>query len=137
MNILIISKSVDKDRIAGENYNLSVSSYVEAKDTRERFKEGGFMDYILESLKQQNISSGLLDAVADFRRKYPVEEKLKNRVNVPMLPYFGRETFEMAAAALLQGENILLTGSKATARTFWRRRWHTCSGGRRGIFLFM
>ena len=34
MNILIISKSVDKDRIAGENYNLSVSSYVEAKDTR-------------------------------------------------------------------------------------------------------
>ena len=108
MNILIISKSVDKDRIAGENYNLSVSSYVEAKDTRERFKEGEFMDYILESLKQQNISSGLLDAVADFRRKYPVEEKLKNRVNVPMLPYFGRETFEMAAAALLQGENILL-----------------------------
>ena len=69
MNILIISKSVDKDRIAGENYNLSVSSYVEAKDTRERFKEGEFMDYILESLKQQNISSGLLDAVADFRRK--------------------------------------------------------------------
>ena len=116
MNILIISKSVDKDRIAGENYNLSVSSYVEAKDTRERFKEGEFMDYILESLKQQNISSGLLDAVADFRRKYPVEEKLKNRVNVPMLPYFGRETFEMAAAALLQGENILLTGSKATGK---------------------
>lgn len=30
-----ISKSVDKDRIVNENYNLSVSSYVEAKDTRE------------------------------------------------------------------------------------------------------
>ena len=30
-----ISKSVDKDEIAKENYNLSVSSYVEAKDTRE------------------------------------------------------------------------------------------------------
>lgn len=30
-----ISKSVDKDKIADENYNLSVSSYVEAKDTRE------------------------------------------------------------------------------------------------------
>ena len=30
-----ISKSVDKDKIAEENYNLSVSSYVEAKDTRE------------------------------------------------------------------------------------------------------
>lgn len=31
-----ISKSVDNDKIAEENYNLSVSSYVEAKDTREK-----------------------------------------------------------------------------------------------------
>lgn len=30
-----ISKSVDKDRIAKENYNLSVNSYVQAKDTKE------------------------------------------------------------------------------------------------------
>lgn len=30
-----ISKSVDKDTIAHENYNLSVSSYVDAKDIRE------------------------------------------------------------------------------------------------------
>ena len=30
-----ISKSVENDKIAEENYNLSVSSYVEAKDTRE------------------------------------------------------------------------------------------------------
>ena len=30
-----ISKSVDKDEIAEKNYNLSVSTYVEAKDTRE------------------------------------------------------------------------------------------------------
>ena len=30
-----VSKSVENDRIAEENYNLSVSSYVEAKDTRE------------------------------------------------------------------------------------------------------
>lgn len=30
-----IAKSVDKDKIAEENYNLSVSSYVEKKDTRE------------------------------------------------------------------------------------------------------
>lgn len=31
-----VSKSVDNDKIAAENYNLSVSSYVEAKDTREK-----------------------------------------------------------------------------------------------------
>ncbi len=30
-----VAKSVDKDKIAEENYNLSVSSYVETKDTRE------------------------------------------------------------------------------------------------------
>lgn len=30
-----VSISVDNDKIAAENYNLSVSSYVEAKDTRE------------------------------------------------------------------------------------------------------
>lgn len=30
-----VARSVDKDKIAEENYNLSVSSYVEAKDTRE------------------------------------------------------------------------------------------------------
>ena len=30
-----VAKCVDKDKIAEENYNLSVSSYVEAKDTRE------------------------------------------------------------------------------------------------------
>ena len=30
-----VAISVDNDKIAAENYNLSVSSYVEAKDTRE------------------------------------------------------------------------------------------------------
>lgn len=30
-----VSKSIDNDKIAEENYNLSIGSYVEAKDTRE------------------------------------------------------------------------------------------------------
>ena len=30
-----VAISVDKDKISAENYNLSVSSYVEARDTRE------------------------------------------------------------------------------------------------------
>ncbi|WP_339010749.1 type I restriction-modification system subunit M [Fusobacterium varium] len=34
-DIEYVSKSVEYDKIAAENYNLSVSSYVEAKDTRE------------------------------------------------------------------------------------------------------
>ncbi|MEG0486237.1 MAG: N-6 DNA methylase, partial [Oscillospiraceae bacterium] len=34
-DIQYLTKSVDKDRIAEENYNLSVSTYVETEDTRE------------------------------------------------------------------------------------------------------
>ena len=74
------------------------------------------MDLIVKALEEQQINPGLLNAIREFRQRYPVEERLKERVNVPLLPFFGRETFEMAAAALLQGENILLTGTKATGK---------------------
>ncbi|MDO4321216.1 MAG: MoxR family ATPase [Lachnospiraceae bacterium] len=74
------------------------------------------MDHILKSLEEQKVDPGLLQSIAQFRQRYPVEEGLKRRINVPALPYYGRETFEMAAAALLQGENILLTGTKATGK---------------------
>lgn len=74
------------------------------------------MDLIVKALEEQQVNPGLLNAIREFRQRYPVEERLKERVNVPLLPFFGRETFEMAAAALLQGENILLTGTKATGK---------------------
>jgi type I restriction enzyme M protein len=34
-NVEYVAQSVDNDKIADNDYNLSVSSYVEAKDTRE------------------------------------------------------------------------------------------------------
>ena len=74
------------------------------------------MDYILESLREQQVDTHLLSAIEEYRNKYPVSEDLKKRIVRPMLPYYGRETFEMAAYALLNGENILLTGSKATGK---------------------
>ena len=74
------------------------------------------MDAIWNSLKEQGVDSGLLGAIREFKESHPVEEKLKKRIQTPMLPYYGKETFEMAAAALLQGENILLTGTKATGK---------------------
>lgn len=74
------------------------------------------MDAIWNSLKEQGVDSGLLGAIREFKENHPVEEKLKKRIQTPMLPYYGKETFEMAAAALLQGENILLTGTKATGK---------------------
>lgn len=74
------------------------------------------MDYILESLQEQGVSAALLRDIEAFRQKYQVPEALQNRIIRPVLPYYGKETFEMAAYALLQGQNILLTGTKATGK---------------------
>ncbi|MCC8050855.1 MAG: MoxR family ATPase [Clostridiales bacterium] len=74
------------------------------------------MDRIFQALCDQDVDSALLDAIQEFRMKHPAEEKQRDRITAPALAYYGRETFEMAAAALLQGENILLTGSKATGK---------------------
>ncbi|MCD7736273.1 MAG: MoxR family ATPase [Lachnospiraceae bacterium] len=74
------------------------------------------MDKIVQSLRAQGVDSSLLDAIAEFRSRYPAGENQRERITPPMLPYYGRETFEMAACALLQGENILLTGTKATGK---------------------
>lgn len=74
------------------------------------------MDSIFEALDRQGINPSLLKDIQAFRERYPVTDAMKKRISVPLLPYFGRETFEMAAYALLQGENILLTGTKATGK---------------------
>ncbi|MDY3250243.1 MAG: MoxR family ATPase [Candidatus Choladocola sp.] len=74
------------------------------------------MEQIYQALKEQHVSRELLDAITEFRDTYPVEEERRSRIVRPALPYYGKETFEMAAAALLQGENILLTGTKATGK---------------------
>lgn len=74
------------------------------------------MEQTLQALRMQGVNQTLLDDILEFRRKYPVEESQKSRVIRPALPYYGRQTFEMAAYALLQGENLLLTGTKATGK---------------------
>ncbi len=66
--------------------------------------------------REQGISEGLLRDIETFRRSYPVEEKVKERVICPEISFYGKEIFEMAAAALLQGEHILLSGTKATGK---------------------
>lgn len=74
------------------------------------------MDEILKAMEEQQVDAGLLEDIRRFREQYPVAEEVKNRIVRPMLPFFGREVFEMAAYGLLQGENILLTGTKATGK---------------------
>ena len=70
----------------------------------------------LNFLKEQNVDPGLVAQVREFREKYPVSEKAAHRIVKPSIPFFGREILEMSIAALLKGENLLLTGPKATGK---------------------
>ena len=74
------------------------------------------MDQIYKQLESQGIGRGLLKDLETFREKYPVPDKAANRLLRPALPYFGGEILEMSIAALLQEENLLLSGSKATGK---------------------
>ena len=67
-------------------------------------------------LEQQQVHPQLIRAVEEFRNQYPVEEKVKYRVSDPMMSFYGTEILEMGIAALLQKENLLLSGSKATGK---------------------
>lgn len=74
------------------------------------------MDNRLEFLKEQKVDKYLLEGVEEFYGKYEVEEDEKRRIIRPDMPFYGREVLEMGIAALLQGENLLLTGAKATGK---------------------
>jgi hypothetical protein len=74
------------------------------------------MDKELELLRQQGVSEVLLDGVREFRAQYPVAEEARSRVTAPDMIFYGKEALEMGIAALLEGENLLLTGPKATGK---------------------
>lgn len=70
----------------------------------------------LHFLEEQQVNPLLIQKVEKFREQYPVAEAARNRVVKPPVPFYGKEILEMAIAALLQGENVLLSGSKATGK---------------------
>lgn len=70
----------------------------------------------LHILTEQNVSPALVAGVEEFRRKYPAGGEERKRVIEPAMPFYGREILEMAVAGLLEGENLLLTGPKATGK---------------------
>lgn len=51
-----------------------------------------------------------------FKERYPVEGPVRDRVMKPAVEFIGEEILELAVSALLQGENILLCGGKATGK---------------------
>ena len=70
----------------------------------------------LDFLREQAVSEDLIKEAWEFRKKYTVAADAVGRVQQPAIHFYGKETLEMAMAALLQGENLLLTGPKATGK---------------------
>ena len=70
----------------------------------------------LRFLEEQQVNPELIQGIREFREKYPVPEEAADRITRPVIPFYGKDILEMAIAGLLEGENILLTGSKATGK---------------------
>lgn len=70
----------------------------------------------LDYLRQQKLSESLIKDIENFRATYPVEEAMRVRVPNPPIPFYGKEILEMSIATLLKGENLLLSGGKATGK---------------------
>ena len=70
----------------------------------------------IDFLRQQNVSESLINDVNNFRKQYPLEDAMKVRVPNPPIPFYGKELLEMSIATLLKGENLLLSGGKATGK---------------------
>ena len=70
----------------------------------------------LEFLRQQNVSESLLKDIVEFRKQYPLEDDMRVRIPNPPIPFYGKDILEMSIAALLKGENLLLSGGKATGK---------------------
>ena len=70
----------------------------------------------LDFLRQQNVSESLLKDIEEFRKQYPVEDDMRVRIPNPPIPFYGKDILEMSIAALLKGENLLLSGGKATGK---------------------
>lgn len=70
----------------------------------------------LEILTRQSVHPALVEDVKTFRERHPVDEQAAGRVTCPAMPFYGKDILEMAVSAILQGENLLLSGAKATGK---------------------
>ncbi|MDD6351886.1 MAG: MoxR family ATPase [Lachnospiraceae bacterium] len=72
----------------------------------------------LEMAEEAGLSDPLIQGLKEFHKNYDSseDEKLKERIPEPVYIYYGKEVWTRAAAALLSGRNLLLTGPKATGK---------------------
>lgn len=67
-------------------------------------------------LESQGVNARLLKEADYFRNYYQVAEKIRDRVPDNPTYFFGADIWDMSISALLEGENILLSGPKATGK---------------------
>ena len=71
---------------------------------------------LLSYLEQQKVNDSLIHDVIEFREHYETAEEVQERMGIPDMLFYGKDILEMSIAALLQGENLLLSGAKATGK---------------------
>ena len=71
--------------------------------------------YIENKLKEQQVSAGLIRDALNWGRK-ETDPVLIDRIPKPAGVFYGKEIGEMCIAAILEGENILLSGPKASGK---------------------
>ena len=72
--------------------------------------------FITKYLEGLEIDGELITELLAFREQYEVDEAVEIHCCQPAVCFYGKEILEMAIAALLHGENILLSGAKATGK---------------------
>lgn len=70
---------------------------------------------MLRFLQEQGVNETLLRGLETFKKNFPWNEK-EQSPKKPRYLFFGKEIWEQAIAAILAGENLLLTGAKATGK---------------------
>lgn len=62
------------------------------------------------------LSENLKKQLNHFKSQFPVSETVRARIYEPSMSFYGQDILEMAVTALLEGENLLLCGDKATGK---------------------
>ncbi|MBF4757568.1 AAA family ATPase [Clostridioides difficile] len=89
---------------------------------------------IIDNLRVQGVDEKLIEDVLYFRNYYGLEKDLEYRVTKSKTYFYGKDILSMCIAAILEEENILLSGPKATGKNlladnlgeiFNRPQWNT------------
>ncbi len=63
-----------------------------------------------------DFNEALQSRIDTFKSQYPLPDSLKARLVEPSMPFYGTKILTQAVTALLEGENLLLCGDKATGK---------------------